>query len=160
MGLIFYKLYGGSPSIISRFEENTFRSNYQVFKKAIRHSHLHFQTQKGLSCDVDCWIKGSVGLDYGISGYPISTRFTIENIYFNPYDYQDNLNDTDCAFVWTFLMGPIHQSINTKTANYQSSYDQKSSLCIYTAKKVTGLSIVYALTNGTVDLLEVVQTNP
>jgi len=160
LGLIYLKLFSGSPSIISRFEEETLRSNYQVFKQTIQHAHLHFQTKKSFGCDVDCWIKGSVGLDFSSSGYPVSARFTPTNHLFNLVNFEQELSDKDCADVWSFLMGPLHQSINSDASDYLAYYDLNSSICIYTAKKVANLSIIYSFKKGYVNLKENPSFNP
>jgi len=160
IGLIYYKLYIGAPAIINNFEQQTFTSNYRVFKKAILHAHLHFQIKTQQECFIDCWTRNNIGLDYGTSGYPVASRFTAKNILFSPLDYNEYLTDKDCAQVWSFLMGSIHQSINTKTSNYRANYDQNTSHCIYTDKNVTNFSIIYAATTGTVILLKIDQTNP
>jgi len=158
LGLIYYKLNIRTPSIINHFEEETFRSNYQAFKNSIRYANLIFQTKGNQDCEVDCWIKGNVGLDYGKSGYPISTQFTTKNFFLNPSGYKDDLNGKDCAKIWSFLMGPMHQTINTEEGSYQSNYDKVSSFCIYTDKKVADFSILYDSKTGTIDLLEINQT--
>lgn len=158
-GFFYHRLYIRNPSIIAHFEQKTFQSNYQVFKNAILHAHLYFQTNRKQNCKIDCWIKGATGLDFNSFGYPVSTRYSQQNAPFDPFISEITSNDSDCAQVWMFLMGPLHNNINTKQGHYQAEFQQFNKSCIYRSKKLPNSSIIYRADKGSVQLWAPVTTN-
>jgi len=154
LGSFFYhRLYIRNPSIINHFEQEAFQSNYQVFKNAISYAHLYFQTNKKQDCKIDCWVKGTIGLDFNSFGYPVSTRYSQQNAPFDPLISEITSNDTDCAQVWVFLMGPLQNNINTKQGHYKAEFRSNNKSCIYRSKIITNKSIIYRADRGTVQLL-------
>ncbi len=152
-GIFYYRLYIRNPSIMGHFEQQTFQSNYRVFKNAILHAHLHFQTHKTRGCKIDCWIKGSVGLDFNSFGYPISTRYSQQNLPFDPLISDMTNNNQDCAQIWQFLMGPLHHTINTQKSDYRATFHHPSKSCVYRSVKLSNSSIIYKSQQGKVQLL-------
>ncbi len=157
-GFFYHRLYIRNPSIIEHFEQQTFESNYRVFKNAILRSNLHFQATKKQGCKIDCWIKGATGLDFNSFGYPVSTRYSQQNAPFDPLISEITSDDTDCAQVWIFLMGPLHSRMNTEQGHYRATFRQFNKSCIYRSNKVPDRSIIYRSDKGKVQLLAPVES--
>ncbi len=151
--LFYYKMAVNDPSIIDHFESKTFESNYRVFRNAIAHAHLHYQTNRNKGCDIDCWIREQTGLDFNNFGYPISTRYSQQNSLYDPLTSNSADSHSDCAQIWIFLMGPLHNSINSETDNYQATFDQVSENCLFTTLKYPDKTISYDAYNGSVRLI-------
>ncbi len=152
-GIFYHRLYIRTPSIISHFEQETFHSNYQVFKNAILHAHLHFQINQAKGCKIDCLVRNSVGLDFNSLGYPISTRYSLQNLPFDPLISEITSSNTDCAQIWSFLMGPLHNHINTEQSPYQALFRQLDKSCVYRSRNLPENAIIYKSNRGTVQLL-------
>lgn len=149
----YHRLFVKKPSIIDHFEQRSFHLNFQIFKSAILHAHLYFRTHEIQGCKVDCWIKSSVGLDFNSRGYPISTRYSPQNAAFDPLISEISSNSSDCAQIWVFLMGPLHNNINTDKGHYLARFQQPNKSCVYHFKKRPESSIIYRSDQGTVKLL-------
>ena len=152
-GISYHRLYVRNPSIISNFEQESFYSNFQVFRKAILHAHLHFQINQARGCKIDCLVRNSIGLDFNSLGYPISTRYDLQNVPTDPFISDITNNNSDCAQIWSFLMGPIHKHINTDQSPCQALFRQLDKSCVYRYKNLPESSIIYKSNRGTVQLL-------
>ncbi|MGB0495081.1 MAG: hypothetical protein ACPGJI_01900 [Kangiellaceae bacterium] len=156
---LYYWFYLKSPSIATAFQEQSLKLNYHAFKSSLKNAHLYYQVKNNPNCLIDCYVRNNIGLDFNKAGYPISTRFinggnNVTKNYFVP-----DLNDQDCALLWKFLMGPLHNSINSKRGDYLANWDTNKKICVYKTIKVLKHEITYDSSKGVVKLIEKKPTN-